>query len=230
MQVIAIDRNGAPLEVRSRPSTAFAAVPGRRPTAGRADLRVLLLAAQMRRFLIPGLAVGIAVALLALLAFGISSQGVNASIDNAVARGLHPPLPNAHMALPVLGSARTESVADFRGEILVVNVFSSWCGPCRAEAPILAQVQKTLARHGGTVVGINYEDTPGDAESFVRQEHIDYPVLRDLGGNLSHSWGVNGVPETFVLNRQGRVVALQRYQLGGTWLSQTVASLLGPAA
>jgi cytochrome c biogenesis protein CcmG, thiol:disulfide interchange protein DsbE len=52
-------------------------------------------------------------------------------------------------------------------------------------------------------------------------------VLRDVNTNLVNSWGVNGVPETFVLNRQGRIVALDRKQIGGTWLQQTVAPLLG---
>ena len=170
--------------------------------------------------------VAVAVALLALLAFGISSQGTNKSIDNQVARGVYPPVPGAHMTLPVLGSARSESLADLKGKVLVVNVFASWCFPCRAEAPILDQEQRTLASHDGTVVGVTYQDTAGDSLAFVRQQHITYPVLRDIGGNLVRSWGVNGVPETFVINRQGRVVALRRYQLAGTWLEQTVAPLL----
>jgi cytochrome c biogenesis protein CcmG/thiol:disulfide interchange protein DsbE len=180
----------------------------------------------MRRFLIPGLVVAAAVALLALLAFGVSSQGTNNSLDNQLARGVHPLLPGAHLALPVLGSSRSQSLADFSGKILVVNVFASWCSPCRAEAPILAKEQRTLAPHGGTVVGVTYQDTSGDSEAFVRQEHISYPVLRDIGGDLVRSWGVSGVPETFVINRQGRVVALRRWQLAGSWLQHAVAPLL----
>ena len=185
----------------------------------------------MRRFVVPGIVVATAVALLALLAFGISTQGSNNSIDNAVARGVHPLLPQAGMALPVLGATQRESLADFRGKILVVNVFASWCGPCRSEALILDREQQTLAHNNGTVVGVTYQDTPGDSLSFVHQEHITYPVLRDVGGDLVRSWGVNGVPETFVITRQGRVVALRRYQLAnGTWLQATVAPLLGTAA
>ena len=67
-----------------------------------------------------------------------------------------------------------------------------------------------------------------DAEfiAFVRQHHISYPVLRDVSGNFLRSWGVDGVPETFVMNRRGRIVALRRFQLAGTWLQRTVAPLL----
>lgn len=170
------------------------------------------------------------VALLALLTFGISSQGTNKSLDNALARGIHPLVPQARMALPLLGSSQTESLSGFTGKILVVNVFASWCGPCRTEAPILDREQRMLASHGGTVVGVTYQDTAGDSLAFVHQEHIIYPVLRDIGGNLMRSWGVNGVPETFVINRQGRIVALRRYQLAGTWLQQAVAPLLAQPA
>lgn len=185
----------------------------------------------MRRFLVPGIVVAAAVAVLALLAFGISNQGTNNSIDNAVARGAYPRVPQAQMTLPILGSSQTASLADFRGKVLVVNVFASWCGPCRTEAPILDQEQRTLAAHDGTVVGVTYQDTPGDSLGFVHQERITYPVLRDVGGNLVRSWGVNGVPETFVINRQGRIVALRRYQLAnGAWLQDAVAPLLGTTA
>jgi cytochrome c biogenesis protein CcmG/thiol:disulfide interchange protein DsbE len=180
----------------------------------------------MRRFILPGLIVAAALALIALLAFGVLAQGTNTSLDSALARGLRPAPPHAQMVLPVLGSSRSESLADFRGKIVVVNVFASWCDPCRAEAPILDREQQTLARHHGTVVGVTYLDTSDASRTFVQQEHISYPVLRDVSGNLVRSWGVDGVPETFVIDRQGRIVALRRYQLAGNWLAQTVAPLL----
>ena len=180
----------------------------------------------MRRFVIPAVVVVAAIALLALLAFGVSSQGVNTSIDSAVARGIPAVAPNARMALPLLGSRGSESLADLRGKVVVVNVFASWCVPCRSEAPILDQEQRTLAKHNGTVLGITYLDNTSDSEAFVRQEHIAYPVVRDVSGNFVRSWGVDGVPETFVVNRQGRIAALRRYQLAGSWLEQAVDPIL----
>lgn len=184
----------------------------------------------MRRFLVPGLIVAVAVGLLALLAFGISHQGTNTSLDNALSRGVKPLPPNPHMTLPVLGSSASESLAQFRGKIVVLNVFASWCTPCQAEAPILDREQRTLLKHDGTVIGVTYKDDADSAEKFVRQEHITYPVLRDVTGNFTQPWGVNGVPETFVINRQGRIVAMRRFQLAGNWLRQTVAPLLAQAS
>jgi cytochrome c biogenesis protein CcmG/thiol:disulfide interchange protein DsbE len=180
----------------------------------------------MRRFLVPGLVVAAAIALLALLAFGVSSQGANTSIDSAVTHGTRPPAPSAGAALPVLGSSAEQSLTDLRGKVVVLNVFASWCGPCRAEAPVLDREQRTLVEHDGTVLGVTYLDNSSDSEAFVRQEHISYPVVRDVNGNFVRSFGTTGVPETFVIDRSGRIAALRRYQLAGDWLQRTVAPIL----
>ncbi len=180
----------------------------------------------MRRFVLPGLVVVAAVALLALLAFGVTGQGDGTSIDARVAKGDFPAAPSADMALPLLGSDRKASLASFRGKVVVLNVFASWCDPCRAEAPILASEQRTLAGHDGTILGVTYLDNTVASQQFVRQEHITYPVLRDVSGNFVRSFGTTGVPETFVINRQGRIQALRRYQLNNTWLSQTLRPIL----
>lgn len=180
----------------------------------------------MRRYAIPGIAVVVAVALLALLGFGVAHQGTSSSIDAEVARGAYPMAPNSHVALPILGSSRSESIADLHGKVIVLNVFASWCDPCVTEAPILEQEQHEIANDNATILGVTYLDNSDDSEAFVRQHHITYPVVRDVSGNFVRGFGTTGVPETFVINRQGRIVALRRYQLAGTWLQQTVTHVL----
>lgn len=184
----------------------------------------------MRRFAIPAIALVVAAALLALLGFGVAHLGTNSSIDASVARGDFPAAPNAQMELPLLGSTGRESLADLRGKVVVINVFASWCGPCAAEAPLLEEEQRQLVKNNATILGVTYLDNSSDSEQFVRQHGITYPVVRDVSGNFVKGFGTSGVPETYVINRQGRIVALQRVQLTGDWLQQTMTRILARSA
>jgi cytochrome c biogenesis protein CcmG, thiol:disulfide interchange protein DsbE len=180
----------------------------------------------MRRFVLPALIAAAALALLALLTFGVSNQSDTSSIDSQVAHGKFPVAPNSHRSLPLLGKSGQASLADFRGKVIVLNVFASWCEPCQGEAPLLSQEQHALAKSNATLLGVTYLDNSTASEQFARRYHITYPVLRDVNGDFVRSFGTTGVPETFVINRQGRIEALQRFPVTNQWLTQTLPHIL----
>ena len=105
---------------------------------------------------------------------GHSSHPVRlSSIDAALARGIRPPAPDATVALPVLGSSASRSIESFRGKVVVLNVFASWCEPCKAQTAVLEQAQAVIAGQGATVLGVTYEDKPV-ATGSVRTRHAHH--------------------------------------------------------
>jgi len=147
------------------------------------------------------------------------------SLDAQLAHGVHPLAPAALLKMPILGRTGTEDLADLRGKVVVVNVFASWCAPCAAEEPVLEQTQKQIVGRDATILGVTYLDTAPDAERFVTAHRITYPVLRDVGGDFARAYGASGIPETYVINRQGQVTAIRRYEITRGWLANALAAL-----
>jgi len=177
----------------------------------------------MRRIAVPGLTALLAVALVALLVFGVLQTGDDTSIDQAVATGRYPVAHDA--SLPLLGGG-TRSLADFRGKVVVVNFFAHWCDGCAHEAHLLARTQSAIASRGATFLGVAWDDTTSEAQTFVRQYGVDYPVVRDVDGSFATHYGVTGMPESFVVDRRGRIVALRRGELTPSWIAQHLDPLL----
>lgn len=90
------------------------------------------------------------IGVLVLLAYGLAANRPSRTLDQAIARGQRAAAPN--VTLPSLTSGKLVSLQRFRGRIVVVNVWASWCGPCQGEAPVLDRRYKRIARSGGTVV------------------------------------------------------------------------------
>jgi len=115
------------------------------------------------------------------------------------------PSPLIGKAAPALNLERLDSTdaAAPKGEVWVLNVFASWCAPCRAELPVLGQLAE---QSGVRVVGLDYRDTPELGLAFLKRHGNPYAFTwRDPEGKGSMAWGVTGVPETFVIDRQGVV-------------------------
>jgi len=124
---------------------------------------------------------------------------------------------------PIDGRRDGFASSELAGKVALVNVFASWCAPCRAEHPILMR----LARDGVAIYGINHKDRPEDALRFLAELGNPYRAVgADRDGRVSLEWGVYGYPETFVIDRQGRI----RYRHVGPimpeHLEQTILPLM----
>jgi cytochrome c biogenesis protein CcmG/thiol:disulfide interchange protein DsbE len=176
-----------------------------------------------KRPLMP-LAIGVlGAALIGLLVYGISTQSPTRTLDEAIKRGLRPVAPSAATTLPLLSGGK-RSLASYRGKVVVMNFWASWCTPCREEAPILERTQQALVRQGGTVLGITFKDATSDSLEFVKQHRLTFPMLRDASGEFARSYGTNEIPETFVIDRYGHVVAISREEVSEAFLNRAIAA------
>lgn len=182
----------------------------------------------MRRTVTTLAAFAVALLLVGLLVYGVSQTHGGNSIDQALARGEHPVAHDAQ--LPRLDGGGRRTLASYRGHgYLVVNFFASWCTPCADEAPMLNRMQRQLAGRG-TVVGVAWNDATEDTARFVRRYALSYPVLRDVDGKFASAYGVKGMPETFLIDPRGRIVALERNQLTQQWIAAAIDPLLASGA
>jgi cytochrome c biogenesis protein CcmG, thiol:disulfide interchange protein DsbE len=171
--------------------------------------------------------VGVA-ALIGLLVYGVRAAGPGHTIDDAIARGQRPAAPA--ITLPRLEGGATAALADYRGTVVVLNYWASWCTPCRQESPLLERWHKRISARGGTVLGVDSLDVTADALAFVRGFRLTYPMLRDRDGDTQKRFGVTGYPETLILDRHGRISALQRGPVDDAFLRRTVLPLLTESA
>jgi peroxiredoxin len=102
------------------------------------------------------------------------------------------------------------SLADLKGQVVMINFWASWCGPCRQEFPALDQIYAKYKPMGFTLVAINVESEKSDAEKFLAKTPASFPILFDPDNAVSGKYGVSAMPTTVLVDRQGRVRWLHR--------------------
>jgi cytochrome c biogenesis protein CcmG/thiol:disulfide interchange protein DsbE len=100
----------------------------------------------------------------------------------------------------------TIDLASLRGKPVVLNFWASWCGPCKGEASILENVWRQYRSRGVVFLGVDYHDVTSDARKFLERHGVTYPTVQDGSGKIADRYGVSAVPETYFIDRRGRLV------------------------
>ena len=156
---------------------------------------------------------------LGLVTYGLLKPASTKQIDTKLQAGKPAPAPGFELEVLALGrlpsvvadleSALSDGqlgLEELRGTPIALNFWASWCYPCRQEAPILESGWRRDGRNGVLYLGLNMQDSTGEARQFLSKYGIDYPTIRDPGKDIAQSYGAIGIPETYFIDARGQVV------------------------
>ena len=165
--------------------------------------------------IVAGLVLGAA----ALVRFGPKVEGVE----------IGKRAPDYHMVR--LGTDDSVSIhQEAKGQVTLVNIWATWCIPCRAEMPAIEKLYQTLGPRGLKVLAISIDEgDPRDVEQFVQELKLTFPILHDKSGDIQRVYQTTGVPESFLLDRNGIIVrkVIGEHPWGSVSNQRIVAALLG---
>lgn len=162
------------------------------------------------------LAILAAILFIALLAFGVVAKGgpsINIGDD----------APDA--AIEPLGGGQDVSLSDYRGKWVLLNFWASWCEPCRAEAPAIEEFSRRN-RGDVVVIGMDSKENTPDAEDFAHEYGLSYLLLHDGPGELMGDYNVKGLPESFLIDPDGKIAYIYRGPVNASILEQNFKPLI----
>jgi len=106
-------------------------------------------------------------------------------------------------------------LSEYRGDVVMINFWATWCGPCRQEMPLLEEIYQRYNKLGFTLLGVNVEEHSNDADRFLAETPVSFPILFDPSNEVSKQYGVSAMPSTVIVDREGNVRFLHHgYQPG----------------
>ena len=105
----------------------------------------------------------------------------------------------------VSSSGKPVSLAEYKGDVVMINFWASWCGPCRQEMPLLNTIYEQYKGLGFVLLGVNVEPSPKAANAWLKATPVDYPILYDTHSTVSRLYRVEGMPTTVILGRKGNI-------------------------
>ncbi len=115
------------------------------------------------------------------------------------------------------------SLKDFKGKVVFVFFFASWCPPCREEMPSMEKLYRKFKDKGLVILAVNLRERKERVEEFVRQNNLTFPVLLDSRGEVGQSYGIRAIPTTYILDRKGKVIG--RVIGSRDWMSEESVNL-----
>ncbi|HVW69557.1 MAG TPA: TlpA disulfide reductase family protein [Steroidobacteraceae bacterium] len=97
------------------------------------------------------------------------------------------------------------SLAQYKGQVVMINFWASWCGPCRQEMPLLEDIYKKYSKLGFTLIGVNVEPDSKAADDWLKQTPVSFPILYDRNSKVSQLYDVSGMPSTVIIDRKGNL-------------------------
>lgn len=101
-------------------------------------------------------------------------------------------------------------LSEYRGQVILINFWASWCGPCRQEMPLLDELHKDYAKLGFSVFGVNVDKDPAKADKILRDIPVSFPILYDSDSQVSKLFDVDAMPTTVIVDRDGNMRFLHR--------------------
>lgn len=117
------------------------------------------------------------------------------------------------------------SLSDLKGQVVLINFWASWCGPCRQEMPLLESMYKTYSKHGFVLIGVNVEPDTNAANNWLKQTPVTFPVLYDTKSKVSSLYDVAVMPSTVMIDRKGNIRMIHKGYVAGDE-NQYMASLM----
>jgi len=129
-------------------------------------------------------------------------------------------------AMPAIGSAAPDftlksgtgknlKLSEHRGEVVMINFWATWCGPCRQEMPLLNRIHEKYRKAGFTLLGVNIDDNSANALAMAKKLGVTFPILFDAEKRISRLYDVDGMPSTVLIDRDGKVRYIHRgYRAG----------------
>ena len=109
------------------------------------------------------------------------------------------------LVLPLLGEDRQVSLSEYKGKIVYIDFWASWCGPCRQSLPLYEELYSRLPKDRFQILAVNLDEKLKDADNFLKRHPVSYPVLLDPSGNSARAWSVLAMPSSYLVDHDGKI-------------------------